>query len=381
MASAEEKNRIVVGSETQSYETHGFVTGIQRVLCETHKGLFDFLGTREIEIGWLHTREATRSTNFRKVPYFAEDPVLEGKQVALEDVDALLLFDLALNMDFGAVAREKKRRGLPVFAMVYDILPLRRPDWFTNDAYLGFKLWLQQILFVSDYIVVNSQEVKENIEALGWALRSEIFVIPLGSVHTQRAASNTPRAQVSALCVNTIAPRKGHEILLDAFDLLRKSDVDVDLTLVGRIGWECDDLVERLRNHPDISGRLKWIRDGNDDTVKALASHCNIGLIPSEGEGFGMFLEEALTLGLKVVASDIPVFRERKQANVFYSELTAKALAESMVRAAETEWVPFGRGEVRSMRDFSRDVSDLIVSKLSEGLSDSRQDLRLAQGL
>lgn len=363
-SSAAHKYPLTIGSESQSQERQLAVTGIQRVVCESHKGLTDLLGIAGIEIGWVHTSNSQRSLNFKTEPYLATDPVLNGPEVQLSEIDGLVVLDIPTQLNVPAVLGQKSIRDLQVFVLIHDILPLIHPQWFPKAAPRSFKLYIQQVLHVADHIIVPSEQVKRDLLNLGWKHHAEIVVIPLGSIHKQRTPIEFPESQVSAMYVSTIAPRKGHDKLLDAFDILRARGCDVDLTLIGNIGWDCEDVVRRIRNHPDLNGRLKWLRNADDHAVMMTASRCNIGVIPAEGEGFGMFLEEALSLGLKVVGSDIPVLREREQANVYFANMNGESLADSMVIAAGTPWVPMARGQVRSMTDFSRDLADLITERL-----------------
>lgn len=358
---------MLIGSETQSQEHQVVLTGIQRVICESHKVLFDSLGALGINIGWVNTREIPRSMNFMEVPYLTQDPVLTGMQARLSEISLLLLLDMPGHMDFLAVTAERKRRTLPVVALLYDVLPLTHTEWFPERANLNFKLYLQQILFIADHIVVTSDQVRHDLETLGWKRSAPIKVIPLGSIFPQRARSSAPDDQLSILCISTLAPRKGHAELLDSFDELRLLGVDIDLTLVGNQGWECDDLVERIRNHPDMKGRLKWIQHADDHTIQVLATRCNMGVIPAEGEGFGLFLEEGLTLGLKMVASNIPVFRERPHPNItYFDRQTGNQLTHAILEAANKKWVPIDPGEVRPMSKFGLELSDLILEVLEE---------------
>lgn len=357
-------HRMLIGSETQTQERQQVVTGIQRVICETHKGLSDLLGIRNIDIGWVHTGSFPRSLNFRTVPYLAADPVLSGAEAPLAEIDALLLLDIPTQVNFQALINEKSQRDLQVFVLIHDILPIVNPQWFPEGGHRAFKLYIQQVFHVADHIIVTSEHVKRDLENLGWKFKGQIHVIALGSIHKQRDHIDSPSSRISALYVSTIAPRKGHETLMDAFDVLRARGCDVDLTLIGRFGWDCQELISRIMNHSDLGGRLKWLRNADDHAVTVAASRCNVGVIPAEGEGFGMFLEEALTLGLKVVASDIPVFREREQPNLFFADLNGESLANAMTVAAATPWTKLNRGQVRSMQDFSRDLTDLILAQL-----------------
>jgi glycosyltransferase involved in cell wall biosynthesis len=293
--------------------------------------------------------------------------------VSLEDIAALLILDMSPSIAWRRILEERAKRHLPVVFMVHDVLPLTNPEWFTGgeNARRNFRVYIQQGLFAADVVIVASEMVKTDLENLGWRIPGRIVVVPLGSIHTPRPPSQEVNGRISMLSVTTLEPRKGHSRLLDAFDILRSQNVDVDLTLVGRPGWNSDDLFRRIRQHEDFGGRLTWFPSASDQRVISYAAQSNIGVLPADGEGFGMFFEEALSLGLKVVASDIPVFREREQKNVFYAGRTGAEFAAAILNAANTSWKPFRRGEIRSMRDFAGEIQDVILEEISRGSGNS----------
>lgn len=359
-----ESQPVVVGSETQFLETFGYVTGIQRVLRETHLTLTDMLSPDGVRVAPMHTRDKQPQPVFRTEPYLAGDPVLDQHPVRPEDVDAIMFLDLHTDVDFARVFQARRVRRLPVVTLVHDILPITNPDWCVEDPRRAFRLYVQQVMAVSDHIVVTSGKVKSDLLSLGWHFDGEFHVFGLGTSFRQRAPEPPPDDRISMMFVSTIDPRKGHAVLLDAYDLLRARGCDVDLTLVGREGWRCAHVIERLRTHPDIGGRLRWLHHADDLTVATVARGCSIGLFPAADEGFGLFLEEGLSYGLKMVVSDIPVFRERVQPNVVLAERTAEGLADAILRAHATSWVPRQPGDVRTMHDFGRDVANLVRSVL-----------------
>jgi glycosyltransferase involved in cell wall biosynthesis len=109
-----------------------------------------------------------------------------------------------------------------------------------------------------------------------------------------------------------------------------------------------------------MGGRVKWISDANDEQIRAHVRKSTLGVFPSEDEGFGLFLEEALSLGLPVVVTDIPVFRERAQANMYFAEATAEGLAQTILDAHRSPWkVP--ETPVRSMKDFVADFLQTVM--------------------
>ena len=354
-----------MGFDTQTYETKEFATGIARVIRETHGWAMDFISAAGIRVGWVNTAARERSYAFTSSSYLASDPVLNSPRVGLAEIDVLVISDIAMLLDVPSILREKKSRGLRVIVIIYDILPLTHPEWFPPEAKKHFRLFLQKAHQIADYFVVNSQFVKEELLGLNWSTAAGVGVIGLGSFWPQRLPSDVPNSQIAILAISTVEPRKGHQRLVEAFDELRATGEDVSLHLVGRRGWAREELYDAIQSHPDFGSRLRWHQDASDQLVSELATRCNLGLIASDGEGFGMFLEEALTLGLKVVASDIPVFREREQPNVFFSPVSSDGLAQTIRQAAQAQWeTPITR--VRSMRDFAEDFSSFLLGVVRE---------------
>ncbi len=334
------------------------VTGVQRVVREAHMSLTDLLSPRGVDVAPLHTREFPRRQEFRSNPYLAADPVLDQRPVAPQDVDAFLFLDLNTHADYARVHREKRRRPRPVISLVHDILPILHPEWWVDDPDRTFRIYLQQLLSVSDHVIVSTAKVRDDVTSLGWRIPGEVHVIGLGSSFRQRATDPPPDGRMSLLYVSTVEPRKGHDILIASFDRLRARGYDVDLSIVGGVGWRCDDIVQTIESHPDLGGRLRWYRGAGDLTVATLARACSIGVFPTADEGYGLFLEEGLAYGLKMVVSDIPVMRERAQPNVFFAERNPTALADAIVRAHEAVWD--ASHVVRSMHDFGDELAGLV---------------------
>lgn len=355
-----------VGCETYAMENKDFLTGIERVVVETHIGLTELGPLGGIDFRRIHSAGLPASQAFHAHEGLASDPVLSSPLVDLDEVSAVLVLDLTPSISWRAILEQRAQRHCPVIFMIHDVLPLTNPEWFAGDAgsKRNFRVYAQQGLHVADVVIVSSEKVKQDLLGLGWKIPGKICVVPLGTIHTPRSPSTGVGDVVSLLYVTTLAPRKGHSRLLDAFDLLRSQGVDINLTLVGRPGWDSEDLFRRIRQHPDFAGRLKWFPSASDQQVVSHAAKSNVAIIPADDEGFGMFLEEALSLGLKVVASDIPVFRERMQKNVFLAESNAESLARAVLTASSTPWSTMERTEIRTMKAFASEVYDLICSEL-----------------
>ena len=135
----------------------------------------------------------------------------------------------------------------------------------------------------------------------------------------------------SFLMVGTIEPRKRHDQVLESFSLLWELGVNVNLVIVGKQGWGCETLVERLRSHSEKGKRLFWLVNISDEYLKMIYESCTCLIAASEAEGFGLPLIEAAQHKLPIIARDIPVFREVSGNHAFYfTGLDAEDLAKAI---------------------------------------------------
>ncbi|MFA9216860.1 MAG: glycosyltransferase family 4 protein, partial [Sphingomonadaceae bacterium] len=264
--------------------------------------------------------------------------------------------DLFLGLDLmmhgtqqnAAQLQQLRARGVQLYFVVYDILPVLQPHRFPFGAEPDFAAWLATIADLSDGLLCISAAVAD--ELAGWlAQHRPQRVDPLGIGYFHLGAdidASAPSfglpdnveqimAQVASaptlLMVGTVEPRKGHAQALAAFDLLWQQGVAVNLVIVGKHGWMVDEVARDLRNHPQQGKQLIWLSGVSDEMLLKLY-HGAAGLLAaSEGEGFGLPLIEAAQHGLPIVARDLPVFREVAGPHAHYfSGLTAEALAATM---------------------------------------------------
>lgn len=136
-------------------------------------------------------------------------------------------------------------------------------------------------------------------------------VIPLGADGPVRSAHRPPPGlpERFLLCVGTIEPRKNHTMLLDAWDRLVQRDPDllrrsVGLVIVGRLGWQSDEVARRLRRLDRSDRRVRWLRSVDDAQLAALYQGATAVVMPSLDEGLGLPVLEARRHAVPVVASN-----------------------------------------------------------------------------
>ncbi len=360
------KNSLLIGSDVEQLSRLDYVTGIQRVVIETHKYLWEKITDSNNAIKGFITKDDERLIDYRKSEYYKSDPVIHGDLANLKDLDLVLLLDLNWGFSFPALMKERQKRNLPVISIIYDFLPIHHPEWFpVEGAKTAFRVYLQKLIAVSDHLIFNSKKVEEDFNDLGWNFAGKTHVFPLGAFEKPKVYIPHMNPPKTIITVGTIEPRKGHQEIIEAFDLLLKSKENYNLFIVGRYGWESEELVLNIFTHPEYGGRLRWFQNLNDAEIAALYNGSSIAVAGSHDEGFGLNIEEALSHNLKVVARDIPVFREREQPNLYFFESGAINLHDEILKAEKSPWDNATNKNLRTMDDFSEQVYSLIVSILA----------------
>jgi len=130
---------------------------------------------------------------------------------------------------------------------------------------------------------------------------------------TTRGDVQLPKESAGAIAsgfllhVGSCIPRKRIDVLLDVFAEVARRDTQIHLLQVG--GEWTDAQRDQIRRH-NIADRVTQLGRQERSVIAELYRRCRMVLMPSESEGFGLPVAEALACGATVMASDIPVLRE-----------------------------------------------------------------------
>jgi len=182
-----------------------------------------------------------------------------------------------------------------------------RPLWFrsmTRRILLG--LQKAAIVFCSTLVTID------RIRKLGLVDSPRLVYAPYGIAPEFTPDIDSSGKKISGikdpflLHIGSCIPRKRVDILLEAFAAVRQKRPELALVQVG--GQWTAAQQEQIKCH-DL-GPIRQLRGLDRKSLAALYHRAGLVLLPSEAEGFGLPVIEALACGAIVVASDIPVLRE-----------------------------------------------------------------------
>lgn len=217
---------------------------------------------------------------------------------------------LADRSGIGACAR----LGAKPVVFVHDLIPIQHPEYCRPGARDRHGSRMRNALAAASGIITNSRSTLESLTQ--FAERSglrcpPVVVAPLAPAPLLEAGPR-PIPGPYFVMIGTIEPRKNHALLLNVWRRLveRLGDAAPRLVIIGRRGWECENVIDLLERCATLSGIVLERNECSDAELGVYLRHAQALLMPSFAEGFGLPVVEALAIGTPVIASDLDVFRE-----------------------------------------------------------------------
>jgi glycosyltransferase involved in cell wall biosynthesis len=218
-------------------------------------------------------------------------------------------------LDRARYASEIRRRQLAPIYFAHDLIPITHPQFCRAGEDLRHRQRVRTMLETGKALIVNSQATRAALACYASEHRMrlpECVVAPLAPAALAAPAERPPLAHDYFLILGTIEPRKNHMLLLNLWrQLVRQhGEAAPKLVVIGRRGWKCEREMEVLSHCTSLRRHVLHVPRCGDLELSSWLHHARALLFPSFAEGFGMPLVEALSLGVPVIASDLPVFRE-----------------------------------------------------------------------
>jgi glycosyltransferase involved in cell wall biosynthesis len=188
----------------------------------------------------------------------------------------------------------------------------------------------------SDRIIAPSQSYRNDVAKVFQTLDQKIESIHNGVNFDEMARpsgdSDTDKLDYYLLCIAMHNEKKGLDVLLRAFAIIENVEPQLKLALVGDGPLRAD--LEALAMSLGISGKVRFLgRKGRPQVVR-LMQRCEIFVLPSRAEPFGLVLIEAMACKKPVIATKvggIPEIVEDGRSGMLVEPDNPNALAEALV--------------------------------------------------
>jgi glycosyltransferase involved in cell wall biosynthesis len=292
----------------------------------------------------------------------------QDSQIVLNKDDIFYISDLSsqtIQLALNEKVYEKyKYLGVKIVFLVYDLLPIKYPHFFRENQDKIHQKWLEDISSISSYFITISNSVAKDLK--NWLNSYNpnndaiIKTIHLGadfpSIDISFFETKTYIASqnINFLVVSTIEPRKAHKQLLEAFEILWKTNKNINLHIVGKKGWLVDKLISKIQNHQFLNKLLFYYDFVDDKQLKDLYKNSDALIVPSYDEGFGLPIIEAAFYKKPIITRDIEVFHEVATTHAFYFKNTQNP---KDISDALTHWIKLYKENSHPKSDYLKSLS------------------------
>jgi len=270
-----------------------------------------------------------------------------------------------------AAVLTKELEGTPVVCTFHMTSNLERWPWYPFEDLL-----LESCLRHVDAFIAVSNEHGEKWSEV---CNKEIAVIPNG-VDTNRFNPNVNGESIkkrlgihgkfTVLYVGRLAKQKGLEYLLRAVPITLKETKDIAFLIAGEGGLKKE--LEALAQQLGVNQQVKFLDFIPDSELPKYYAACDVFVLPSVYEPFGMVLLEAMAAGKPVVATavgGIPEIVFHGKNGFLVKPKEPKELANAILTLSHHHDLAMSMGQVGRRiveRDYSWEIITARVVKLYE---------------
>ena len=202
----------------------------------------------------------------------------------------------------------------PVF-LVHDLIPITNPEFCRAGEAERHRQRMRAVLTTGAGVIGNSQATLDALAEFAGEERLSVppFLVAWLGADPLPVPEQAPRPERPTFVIlGTIEGRKNHVLLLDIWSRLidRLGAKAPRLLIIGQRGWEAGTVFDRLEHDGKLRGHVTEVGRCTDAELAGHLASARALLFPSFVEGYGLPLVEALGIGVPVIASDLPVFRE-----------------------------------------------------------------------
>lgn len=212
-----------------------------------------------------------------------------------------------------------RRCAAPTVVTIHDLTFFTNPEWHERSKVLFFRRAIAYSAVHARVLVCVSEFTARQLDEVV-PVHAHVVVAPLGvdlEAFSRQGSNDETIFQRHGLATDvpyvfflgTVEPRKGLDVLVEAFTHLAVVDDTLELWIAGQAGWAMEEFDEALLRHPGAS-RIRRLGFVVEELVAPLLRRARVVAYPSRGEGFGLPVLEALACGAMVVTTADTVMAE-----------------------------------------------------------------------
>ncbi|MFT9092671.1 MAG: glycosyltransferase family 1 protein, partial [Gluconacetobacter sp.] len=252
---------------------------------------------------------------------------------------------------FQKISELKKKFDVQHIAMIHDLIPLFKPEYFVDSLVSDFKKWMGDLLVTSDKIMTVSAHTKSDLERYREISgiknqKQDTYVVPLD---VAIPLNENPEGRASpftldvdlpeefVLFVSTFEIRKGHLLAAQAWKRLiaRYGERTPNLLCIGSRGWKADAFWKFMSKNPDVAKKIIIIEKATDSFLFHAYKKCIFTIYPSHYEGWGLPVVESLCLGkVPVVSNNSSLPEAGGKFALYFQTGDAVSLSEAVEKLA-----------------------------------------------
>lgn len=219
-----------------------------------------------------------------------------------------------------------KKKGIKSVVTIHDLIYLRFPNYFKRIDRKIYDIKFRSACKNADRIIAISEQTKKDIIHFFGTPANKIEVVYQGCDPLfYKSATTNQLQQIKSkyqlpddylLCVGTIETRKNQSLILKA---LLNLPQNIHLVLVGK-ATPYQQILENFISLHQLGNRVNFVRDVPFQDLPAIYQQAKIFVYPSQFEGFGIPILEALNSGIPVIAAKGSCLEEAGGPDSLYFE-------------------------------------------------------------
>jgi glycosyltransferase involved in cell wall biosynthesis len=226
-------------------------------------------------------------------------------------------------LDHEALYKLKHDFGIRIHMPAFDLIPVTMPQMNAGQSHLVHRFYAEMAHYADSITSISYATTdairefyaKEELPTPYLATNQLPGFDPPDRRNTdQNRRRHRLAGEPFVLTVSTIEVRKNHLLLAKLWtDFARRGVAVPRLVIVGKMGWDINELVQWVAHAPELDKYVTMFGDVEDDELVEMYRDCEFTVFPSRVEGWGLPITESLTYGKACVHAIDPAQFEASQ--------------------------------------------------------------------